>query len=751
MKIIELNISEFGGLKGVRITPSDRLNVIYGENESGKSTVLLFIKFMLYGLGRKSTANIERERSISWSGHTAAGSMSFSHDSKTYRIERRYIEGGRESKSVICLDDGKEINTDKTPGEYFLGVPKEVFESSACIGQMRSADINGEKTAASIQNMLTSADESVDTAKILKNLDAVRVTYRHKSKAGGSLYDREIKISKQKQRLDAARDASLRVDAISQKLEVAQADIEVAARDLESTDALVTQINKISVLKRFEKLRSDREAAKELSSRKKELCKASLKTDFFPDNRYMAQLKLTADSLSEAEEHLAEKLASRDESISEYDGELADIGERLEQAGGTDIVLRTIEDKKKKAKKHTTAVMTVWVIEALLAIGGAVALVAGFPWGAALFAFLPVAVVMTVKGAKEKKKVDNEINALAAQYSATADNFSQKATECMTALSLRRAHLSLTASQNAQIAEAQKTLDKYKSYLGELLSKICPDIAPTAENAKNEYVRMERFLAEHERLSKDEETLTRFISTEEDALRLYDEKKLREEITVDIGEVTPIAVSEAERRKKFLAYQKTVLEQRANSLNSELISLKATAEDPLLIADELAELEAEQARDEEFYSALTLAMEAIGQAGQVMSGSVTPAIAAHASEIMARISKDKYTTLRTTSTLDVSLDSDGFGIKSDFLSGGTRDAAYLSLRVALFMRIYGDNIPPIVMDEALCQFDDTRAERMLMLLATLANDGVQILFFTSHQRERDTCERNSIEFEYISL
>ena len=160
MKIIQLNVSEFGCMKDRKIEPEGALNIIYGENESGKSTLLLFIKFMLYGLTRRSATNSERERSVSWNGHRAAGSMTFSHGDKTYRIERSFNESGRsgsEKLSVICLDDGSEIDTDKSPGEYFLGVPREVFESTACVGQMRSAEINGDKLAYGIENMLSAA------------------------------------------------------------------------------------------------------------------------------------------------------------------------------------------------------------------------------------------------------------------------------------------------------------------------------------------------------------------------------------------------------------------------------------------------------------------------------------------------------------------------------------------------------------------------------------------------------------------
>ena len=51
MRIRELYIAEFGGIKNkkIELDAGQKLNIIYGENESGKSTIFLFIKFMFYG------------------------------------------------------------------------------------------------------------------------------------------------------------------------------------------------------------------------------------------------------------------------------------------------------------------------------------------------------------------------------------------------------------------------------------------------------------------------------------------------------------------------------------------------------------------------------------------------------------------------------------------------------------------------------------------------------------------------------
>ena len=118
---------------------------------------------------------------------------------------------------------------------------------------------------------------------------------------------------------------------------------------------------------------------------------------------------------------------------------------------------------------------------------------------------------------------------------------------------------------------------------------------------------------------------------------------------------------------------------------------------------------------------------------------------------MGRISDDKYKTLRTNPKLGVTLDKDGYGIGAEFLSGGTKDAAYLSLRLALIMKIYENEYPPVVFDESFCQLDNTRLVKMMGLLDSLAGEGMQILLFTSHSREQEMCDAGGYKYSLIKM
>ena len=54
MKIKSLNIASFGGLKNKQIDFGDNFNIVYGNNENGKTTIMNFVKMMFYGTERGS-------------------------------------------------------------------------------------------------------------------------------------------------------------------------------------------------------------------------------------------------------------------------------------------------------------------------------------------------------------------------------------------------------------------------------------------------------------------------------------------------------------------------------------------------------------------------------------------------------------------------------------------------------------------------------------------------------------------------
>jgi len=70
----------------------------------------------------------------------------------------------------------------------------------------------------------------------------------------------------------------------------------------------------------------------------------------------------------------------------------------------------------------------------------------------------------------------------------------------------------------------------------------------------------------------------------------------------------------------------------------------------------------------------------------------------------------------------------------EYFSAGTRDAAYLCLRMALLELLFEDEMPPFVCDESFLKLDSGRLENLLRVLAAIAKK-TQVFIFTCHERE----------------
>ena len=93
MKLIELYIENFGKLTNYRYSFNSGLNVINEDNGYGKSTLVAFIKSMLYGLEdtrRPKLDENDRKRYLPWQGGVFGGTLTFSVGTKKYRIERSF-------------------------------------------------------------------------------------------------------------------------------------------------------------------------------------------------------------------------------------------------------------------------------------------------------------------------------------------------------------------------------------------------------------------------------------------------------------------------------------------------------------------------------------------------------------------------------------------------------------------------------------------------------------------------------------
>ena len=156
--------------------------------------------------------------------------------------------------------------------------------------------------------------------------------------------------------------------------------------------------------------------------------------------------------------------------------------------------------------------------------------------------------------------------------------------------------------------------------------------------------------------------------------------------------------------------------------------------------------EAENAR----YAAVLLACEALGGAGERLRAEISPRLSARARELLAAMTGGRYDSVGVDHDLSMTVGTESGTRSPEWLSTGTQDLVYLSLRLALVDLLYREK-PPVCFDESLAHQDDGRLARVVSTLAACAGEGQQCLLFTCHGREREAVQAAAKEATFIRL
>lgn len=164
MKITELQINNFGKLHQKKINPQPGLNIVYGDNESGKSTLHQFITGMMFGMEKqrgKSGKNDSYQQYEPWNSNSYyTGSMRFQVAGKDFMIERNFYHKEK-TASLRNEQDGEELSVSHGDMEMLLGgMKKSTYENTYCIRQ--AAVETGKEFSGILQNYFVNATHTGD-------------------------------------------------------------------------------------------------------------------------------------------------------------------------------------------------------------------------------------------------------------------------------------------------------------------------------------------------------------------------------------------------------------------------------------------------------------------------------------------------------------------------------------------------------------------------------------------------------------
>ena len=168
MIINKIDITAFGMLENRQFDFSDGLNLLYGSNESGKTTVLSFVKFMLYGtkIHKEYSASAFKEKYMPWSGKPMSGSLTLTDETGRQYIITRLVSDTRSTIKIINATTGADIadkDALRNPGKYFTSLGEEAFSYIAFLSSLTAAvknDRNGE-LLAKLSNISQTGTEEI--------------------------------------------------------------------------------------------------------------------------------------------------------------------------------------------------------------------------------------------------------------------------------------------------------------------------------------------------------------------------------------------------------------------------------------------------------------------------------------------------------------------------------------------------------------------------------------------------------------
>ena len=171
MRLLELHIDGFGKFHDRTLSFNDGINIIYGKNEAGKSTLHTFIRGMLFGIERgrgRAAKNDLYTKYEPWENSgTYEGWLRLEKDGTIYRIERRFR---KENKSLKIINETKGLEEEVTPAfvsSLLDGLTETMYNNTISIGQLKSATEDGMVTELKnyIANMNTTGNISLNITK----------------------------------------------------------------------------------------------------------------------------------------------------------------------------------------------------------------------------------------------------------------------------------------------------------------------------------------------------------------------------------------------------------------------------------------------------------------------------------------------------------------------------------------------------------------------------------------------------------
>ena len=699
----------FGKLENETLTLEKGLNILQAPNEWGKSTWCAFLTAMLYGIETRvhttKTALADKERYAPWSGSPMSGRMDLNWNGKDITVERwskgRSVFGQFRAYETATGMDIPEL-TAANCGQQLLGVEKSVFMRA---GFLRLADLpvtEDEALRRRLNALVTTGDESGTADALAQKLRELKNRCRA-NRSNGLLPQLEAQRGDLEGKLRQLQE----LHDQSQRLREREAQLEAYGAKLQNHKAaLAFEANRAY----GERLLGAKNAQAIAQARCNELENASA-ADPEPARleQNLAQLRL----LRQHQQTLA------------FDAQLLqppaampavpEVFRGLSPQQAREQVKRDLEEYKTAEAGSENKLLLILGI--LLTAIGIVMAVAGrgvILWSIAAAAAM-AGIVCILLRSQARGKAKAAMGAILTKYAPIAPEKWESEADYWTKLQEENAQAQLN------YREKLEELRQRREDLNGKLRLLTGGEDPTA---------CERGWEEARERQKALLDACRELQRAADLVQALQESQRQvsapaQPDTLDFDE------AETARLLADCTAEQRHLKERLGHFQGLMEALGRESE----LRQQLAEVQERISQAEDMLAAVEIAQATLSQATSELQRRFAPRISQRAQELFGKLTGGRYDRLMLDSDLAVHA-----GAKEEttlrsalWRSEGTMDQLYLALRLAVAEELTPET--PLVLDDALVRFDDTRLAQALEILEQVAENR-QVILFTCQSREK---------------
>ena len=691
MKIKNIKINNYGKIENKEINLENKINIIYGKNESGKSTLLNYIKNIFYGISKnKNGKNIsDYEKYKPWGKEDYSGKLKYELDNgQEYEIFRDFNKKNPKVYNEEMEDISKEFNIVKKDGVQFFydqtNVDETIFTSTVLTMQ-EEVKLDKQDQSILVQklaNLAGTGDDNLSYKKVIDKLNKMQIEEIGSERSQG----RPINIIK---------DRIKNIEFVLKELHQYQKD---KNKNEEQKEVIMEKI---------------REEEKELDLFKQisitMLCKQSgdekikIKSNYKEDkNKKIEELKLEKNKLNDE----INKNNLRKNNINNYENNLENnfLNENIKINYEDNVKNKKTKNRfkenpkqKNNFKKYILIIFFILIINLLIFILNK-NLIKNNLINILNFLIIPIYLIFIICHEKNKKiKIKNELKI-----------------------------------QEEKIQEEINSENNKLNYEINLLNKQIDLLLEEKNKEENE-------------IEKEQIELDNKIDGEIEKIK----EKFKNELDVnkyfDIAEMSNINILINKKQEEI---NKSKLDLQTIKIAEENISNKL--EDMVNLKEEYEELNEELNDLEKKNNAINLTKELITRAYENMKNNITPKFTQNLSYNISKISDGKYNKVGINDEKGLIVENEfGEYIPAELLSVGTIDQLYLSLRLSMIDDMSNEKMP-IILDEAFAYYDDLRMENIIKFLSDNLQEH-QVIIFTCTNREKNILDKLGLEYNWVEL